>query len=318
MAGLLCSIPLLSGFLAACGGPQPLASGYMEGEYVLVAPVEIARLDRLSVRRGDRVEKGAELGVLEQRDAETEVARARAALAQSKNQLADLKIGKRPEEIAVLEAAANSARVQAAERQRAVERMADLARRGTVAQSAYDDAVSARDIARAAVAQAEANLTVAGLPARAALIEAAQAAVAQGQAALDAAEWKLSQRTLTAPAAGAVTDIIRNPGELAGPQAPVLSLLPDGAVKLRVYLGEPDMGRVSLGTKLKLTCDGCTIPLSAEVSYVASEPEFTPPVIYSLENRQKLVFLVEARPDAASARLKPGQIVDVFLEGQGE
>ena len=94
--------------------------------------------------------------------------------------------------------------------------------------------------------------------------------------------------------------------------------VPVGAVKLRVYLGEPDMARVHLGTKLVLTCDGCAGAMKAEVSYVAREPEFTPPVIYSLENRQKLVFLVEARPDAAAASLKPGQIVDVFLVEPGE
>ncbi|MCB1381743.1 MAG: HlyD family efflux transporter periplasmic adaptor subunit [Notoacmeibacter sp.] len=318
MAGLLCSLPLLSGFLAACGGSAPLASGYMEGDFVLVAPVETARLESLDVRRGSRVEKGAVLGAMERRDAELELARTRAALAQSQNQLADLKIGKRAEEIAVLEAALNSARVQAGERGRTVQRLADLARRGTIAQSAYDDAVSARDVANAAVAQAEANLSVARLPARPGQIEAAEAAVAQARSAVEAAEWRLGQRVLVAPAAGSVTDIIRNPGELAGPQAPVLSLLPDGAVKLRVYLGEPDMARVHLGTKLVLTCDGCAGAMKAEVSYVAREPEFTPPVIYSLENRQKLVFLVEARPDAAAASLKPGQIVDVFLVEPGE
>ena len=285
----------------------------MEGEFVLVAPVETARLESLSVRRGDRVEKGRTLGAMETRDAELELAKAKAALAQSENQLADLKLGKRPEEVAVLEAALNSATVQAAERERTVQRLADLVRRGTIAQSAYDDAVSARDIAKASVAQAEANLSVAKLPARAGQIEAAQAAVAQGRAAVEAAQWKLEQRALVAPAAGSVTDIIRNPGELAGPQAPVLSLLPDGAVKLRVYLGEPDMAHVRLGSHLRITCDGCKEAMGAEVSYVANEPEFTPPVIYSLENRQKLVFLVEARPDATAASLKPGQIVDVFL-----
>lgn len=106
---------------------------------------------------------------------------------------------------------------------------------------------------------------------------------------------------------------IRNPGEVAGPQAPVLSLLPDGAVKLRLYVAEPDLHSVTPGAVLTVHCDGCAVGLTATVTYVAGEAEFTPPIIFSLENRQKLVYLVEGRPNGGAAALKPGQIVDVKL-----
>ena len=63
-----------------------------------------------------------------------------------------------------------------------------------------------------------------------------------------------------------------------------------------------------------MRCDGCPPGLTATVSYVSDEPEFTPPVIYSVENRQKLVYRVEAKPvRRTAASLRPGQIVDVAL-----
>ena len=157
---------------------------------------------------------------------------------------------------------------------------------------------------------------MAQLPARPQEIAAAEATLRGAEADLDRARWTLDKRALTAPAAGVIADVIRNPGEIAGPSAPVLSLLPDGGVKLRLYVPEALISRIKIGTPLSVNCDACPQGLTAAVSYIADGPEFTPPVIYSLQNRQKLVFLIEARPDStAAALLKPGQIVDVDLSG---
>ena len=84
-------------------------------------------------------------------------------------------------------------------------------------------------------------------------------------------------------------------------------------MKLKVYVPEPNFASLKIGTELDVRCDGCPAGLTAKVSYVSPDPEFTPPVIYSLETRQKLVYLVEARPDEGAAWLQPGQIVDVAL-----
>jgi HlyD family secretion protein len=165
------------------------------------------------------------------------------------------------------------------------------------------------------VAQLEAELAVKKLPARAQVVAAAQSSLQGAEAAVRDAAWRLAKRDLTAPAAGEITDIFRRTGEIAGPTAPVAELLPDGAWKLVVYVGEPDVARIAPGDRLSVRCDGCPDGLAATVSYVASEPEFTPPVIYSLENRQKLVYRVEARPVPGATALRPGQIVDVSLAG---
>lgn len=310
----LCSIPVISALLSGCAPAQPFATGYVEGEYVLIAPVETARIEAVSVRRGDRFAAGAALASMERTDADIAVAQAVAALAQAQSQLADLQLGKRREEIAMIEAGLNSAKAEQAEAERKARRASDLVKRGIAAQADLDAASTAVELTLAKVAELTANLAVAKLPARPDQIAAAQAAMDQAKAALESAQWRLANRTLKSPAAGTVSDIVRESGEVAGPQAPVLTVLPDGAVKLKLYVPEPALAQVTVGARLRVNCDGCGDGLTATVSYIAPDPEFTPPVIYSLENRQKLVYLIEARPDADAASLMPGQIVDVALD----
>ena len=318
MTGLLCSLPLAATLIQACAPEPPLANGYVEGEFVLAAPVETARIETLAVRRGDHVDAGGMLGSLEKRDAEIAVAQARAALAEVRMKLENLRTGRRAEEIAVLEAALISAEAQANEAERTLERQQNLIKRGATTAARLEDAVTASEVAKAKVAETRANLSVARLPARPAEISAAEAGVEQAKAALENAEWRLEQRELTIPVAGTVYDIIRHPGEIAGPQAPVLSVLPQGAVKLRVYVPQKALAQLSVGSRLAVNCDNCAEGLTASVTYIAPDPEFTPPVIYSIENRQKLVYLVEASPDDGARQLKPGQIVDVDLEKSGD
>lgn len=317
MTGFLCSLPLAAALFSGCSAPEPFATGYVEGEYTLIAPVEAAQIQTVEVERGVRVTAGDLLAVMEQRDAQIAVAAAEAALAQAKSQLADLRQGKRPEEIRVIEAALASAKARATETDRTADRVTSLAARGAATPAQKDDAETAAEVAHALVREIEANLSVARLPARESQIAATEAAVDRARAEREQAQWKLDKRRVTAPAGGAIYDVIRSGGEIAGPSAPVLSMLADGAVKLRLYVPEASVSSVAVGSRLAVRCDGCADGIEAQVSYVADGPEFTPPVIYSLQNRQKLVYMIEARP-IGETRLKPGQIVDVRLPGAGQ
>ena len=308
----VCAVPLLASLLG-CAPAAPLAVGYVEGEFVRLAPIELATVQSILVRRGDRVEAGQPVAEMESADAAIAVAQAEAALAQARAQLADLRLGKRPEEIAVLEAMVRSARAQAEESRRVLARADDLLKRGIAPQAQYDEASTAVEVAEAQINQAEANLAVARLPARAEAIRAAETQVSQAEQAVRQAKWRLAERTVEAPATGRVDDVIRHAGDIAGPSAPVIAMLPDGAVKLTLFIPEPAFSSVAVGSLLEVRCDGCAAGLRARVSYVSPDPEFTPPVIYSLENRQKLVYLVEAHPLADATVLQPGQIVDVVL-----
>ena len=312
--GFLCSVPLLASLISACITEPPFAVGYVEGEFALIAPVEVAQVSAVLVRRGARVEAGQVLAEMERRDTEIALARSQAELARAQSQLADLEQGKRPEEIAMAEASLRSARVQLQEAERELARNNDLFERAVIAQAQLDGALTNRDIASAKVTELEASLAVARLPARPDQIAAAKAAVAQQQATLENTQWRIENRTLESPAAGIVFDIIRHTGEIAGPQQPVLSILPDGATKLRLYVPETSLQAVSVGTILSVSCDGCGAGMRARVNYISDHPEFTPPVIYSLQSRQKLVVLIEAEPLADASALKPGQIVDVLIQ----
>jgi len=315
--GFICAVPLVSSLFTACAAPPPFATGYVEGEYVRLGPIDTARIERIDVRRGDRVEAGKVVAALETTDAENTVRESEARLVQAQAQLDNLRSGRRPEEIAVIEANLASAKAQQREAERALDRRQDLLRRGVSTQADFDQAETARDVAAASVRQSAANLDVARLPARPDEIKASENAVEQARAALAQARWRLSQRRLVAPSAGRISDVLRRVGELAGPSAPVLLMLPDGAAKLMLYVPEVRISGVTTGMKLDVRCDGCAPGLTATVTYVSPEPEFTPPVIYSAQTRQKLVYLVEARPDGGpQSALQPGQIVDVTLRGQ--
>jgi len=314
---ILCSLPLIASLLAECGPPPPFATGYVEGEYTLVAPVEIAQIKTLHVRRGDRLAAGAVLAEMERQSVEIALAEANANLAEARSQLADLLEGARPEEIEVIQANLASARLQAEEAERVLERDAKLSARGVVTDAQLDDTETAAEVAKARVAQITAELAVARPPARPQAIARAEAAIAAAEAARDMVRWRLDQTSLSLPEPVTVVDIIRHEGEIAGPSAPVMSVLPDGAVKLRLYVPENSFRAIAVGDLLQVGCDGCAADTTARISYISDEPEFTPPVIYSLESRQKLVYLIEARPDGAHF-LKPGQIVDVALPGATE
>ena len=136
--------------------------------------------------------------------------------------------------------------------------------------------------------------------------------IAQAGAALVQAEWQLNQRRVSAPVGALVADTYARTGETIMAGVPIVSLLPPQNILVRFFVPETVLGSVHLGDRLAIGCDGCAPGLTATVSFIAPQPEYTPPVIYSESNRAKLVYLIEAHPSAEHAiLLKPGQPVDV-------
>jgi HlyD family secretion protein len=310
----ICAATLIAKILPACAPPSNAAVGYIEGEYVNVAPIEVARIANEYVRRGDKLKAGDRIATLETADAEIAVHNAEAALAEARAQLANILYGRRPEEIAAIEADLKAGLAQQDDAERTLNRRKGLNSRGFASQADLDSAQTAFDVAASRVRSLSANLAVAKLPARDDEILAARNKVAEAEATLDNARWRLEQRQLVAPSAGYVSDIVRRVGDVAGPSAPVVSFLPENAVKVKVYVPETALSSLALGRALSVSCDGCEKGLTAAITYIAREPEFTPPVIYSLESRQTLVYLIEARAaNDKPLRLQPGQIVDVDL-----
>ena len=307
---VVCAIVLA---LVGCdGGDDGWLHGYAEGEYVRLGAPAAGWLQSVPVQRGDRVEQGALLFELEDGRQRAAVAEAEAQLARARAELADLKLGKRPEEIARIEANLAEARATLAYAEQDLARQASLAKRDFAAESRLDQARSAAEEGRAHVAAMEADLATARLPARDDQIAAAASEVAMREANLAQARWDLEQRLVRAPMAATVDDRVRDGGEWVDAGGIVVSLLPPGKVKVRFFVPEPELGRVHVGQQVELRCDGCASAMTGTIRFIAPEAEYTPPVIYSVGSRAKLVFMVEAWP-APGIALNPGQPVDVRL-----
>jgi HlyD family secretion protein len=121
---------------------------------------------------------------------------------------------------------------------------------------------------------------------------------------------RVGQLAPPAPEAGLVEEVYFQPGEWVAANQPVVSLLPDRRIKVRFYVPEAEVARYRPGKSVRFSCDGCAGDLSAKISYVSPRPEFTPPIIYSRDSRDRMVFMVEALP-GRPAELRPGQPVDV-------
>lgn len=300
----------LAGMALLAAAPAPAFQGYAEGEYARLAPREGGILETLRVSRGDRVKAGDVVATLEAGDEKARVAEARARLAQAAAELADLRKGKRTPEIDALVAqrAQAVAALTLSRAQYARQRRLPAGR--VVSEDKLDQARAAYERDGARVKELDAQIETARLAARDDAIDAAAAAVAAARAQLTQAQWRLDQRTLTAPADALVADTLFVVGEYVAAGTPVASLLPDGNVKIRFFVPEPQLSAVRIGQRVAVRCDGCAAGLVATVSYVSPEAEYTPPVIYSRETRSKLVFMIEARL-AAGAGLHPGQPVEV-------
>ena len=298
--------------LVGCGERQSTFSGYAEGDFLFIGPTEPGRVRVLKVAEGDTVVPGQEMGRVEDDLQVADLAAAEAQLKEAEARLSDARDPlQRPQEIAVLEASEKRAIAALDLSRLEYDRQKALVAKGASSQAAYDNAQHQFQQNVAALDEARTRIAAAGISQRAEVIAAAEHAVAAARANAAAARVRLDRRSLKAPAEGRVQTLYFRPGEMVPEGRPVLSLLPPGLVKIRFFVPEAALPGVSVGQSVTVTCDGCT-PMPAKVSFIAAAAEYTPPVIYSREERAKLVYLVEARPDdPASAR--PGQPVNVTL-----
>jgi HlyD family secretion protein len=181
------------------------------------------------------------------------------------------------------------------------------------------------DLQRAAVAEAEAaainarhtygraRALLAGSVGTQKAFDDAEAALRTAEARLNSAQTRLDRRRIASPVAGLVQEVYFRAGEQVQPGRPALSLLPPGNVRVRFFVPQAELPRVKLGHRIAVACDGCASDLAARVSFISAQAEFTPPVIFSREERARLVFRVEAAPERP-ADLRVGQPVSVALE----
>ena len=301
--------------LASCAGSSdaPL-TGYIEGEYLRVAAPFAGTLQQLAVKRGAQVVAGAPLFALE-RENETAARREAAErLAGAEARLANLQTGKRPPEVLAVAEQLQQARAARDLSAANFKRQQQLFTSKFVSAAVVDDARAQLKRDEARVAELAATVQTTKLPARIDEIRAAEADARAAREVLAQNDWRLAQRAVAAPSAALVHDTYYTVGDFVPAGSPVVSLLPPGNVKARFYVPEPTARADGRGPRREARVRRLRRTDSRDVDYVSNRAEFTPPVLYSKENRGKLVFLVEARPAPGdAAKLKPGQPVDVTL-----
>ncbi|MDP3494930.1 MAG: HlyD family efflux transporter periplasmic adaptor subunit [Hyphomonadaceae bacterium] len=312
IGALLLSAAGLGAFLAFGGGREggDVLSGYIEGEPLYPASPVAGRLVELHVQRGDVVAAGAKFFAVD--PAQTQAVRDQAAAEAeaAKSLAADAQRGQRPAELGVIEAQLTASRAVLNEADTSLKRVQPLAEAGAASRAQLDSAVAARATAAANVRAIEKQLQAAKLGAREDQARAAKDRVRQAEAALGAADARLTDLSPQAPAAGRVEDVFFQPGEWVPANQPVLSFIPDDRVRLRFFAPEDSIAAYAIGAEVAFACDGCAAGLKAKITYMSPRPEFTPPVIYSREARERMVFLVEALPLSPKG-LMPGQPIDV-------
>jgi HlyD family secretion protein len=258
--------------LAGCGQQKAAPwLGYGEGDYVLIAAPEGGWVTSLDIERGQWVHRGELLFTLDSTAQQASREQAEASLQAAQ---------------------ASLAQQQATLRYNRIE----LARQQGLAR--------ARAGTQQLLQQAESNYRQS-----VAQVRNLEAQIGQMQASLQSADYTLSQRRITSLTEGPVEDIYYRPGEYASAASSVVEVLPPKNVFVRFFVPETDFDRVHLGEKVRITCDSCK-PMIGTITFIASQEEYTPPVIFSVNNREKLVFKLEARAPGGLA-VHPGEPVEV-------
>ncbi len=281
---------------------------------LFIGAEEAGRLSVLSVTEGQEVRPGDLLFTVDQTTQVADYEAAKAALAEAQAKLARVEAAQqRPEEIAVLEATRNQAQAALDYSTVDLERARQLVARGFSPQSRLDQAQSVYDRDKATLETVKRQIEVAHLSGRIEDLNQARHAVDQAQAQMNSAQARMKRLDVKSTATGRIQQIYYRTGEVVPMGRPVVSLLPPGNIKVRFFVPQAQYPKIKIGQEIHVTCDGCKPNIIAHISFLSAQAEYTPPVIYSMEEREKLVFLVEARPVDAEL-LRTGQPVSVVLE----
>ncbi len=298
------------------GGPLA-ASGTVEATDALIGFEIPGTIESIAVHEGDTVEAGDEIARLGTDELVAQRAQAEARIAAAEARLRELETGSRHQEISKARSEVSAAQETLAERKRDLDRTERLFRGGAVGQESYDRAKTAAEVASSRVDQAKEQLALLREGPRKEQIEAQRAVLGEAQAAREAIDARLRKTTLTAPFAGRVTVRHKEPGEIAGVGAPVVTLQNPQDRWVRIYIPENRLGAVHLG-------DGATILSDTyrdkrylgRIFYIADEAEFTPKNVQTKEERVRLVYAVKVKVSGDDDfELKPGMPVDVEIDG---
>jgi HlyD family secretion protein len=309
---LLLSVLILTG----CKKDDPTTyQGYVEGEYVNIASSQSGRLNKLFVTRGENVNSDAPLFVLDSENETAQLHQNESELTSAQAVLNDMHKGSRTEELDVIKAKLTQAKADADNFQEQLRRNQELYKANALSKETLDNTTASAHRSAALVNELQNSLKVAQIGDRKDRIEAQKAKVDQIQALITQTTWKLSEKARKSPSEAMVFDTLYREGEFVPTGGIVVRLLPPQNRKIRFFVPQNIAEKLTINQNLSVVSrsDGRKIP--AHVTYISTEAEYTPPIIYSNETKEKLIYMIEAYPLPADATLlHPGQPVEVSLE----
>ena len=308
---LLCIAIIL---LVGCNNNQN-SQGYIEGEYAYVSSAVSGYLTNLLVKRGDEVTLNQPLFVLDPEPEYSQLEQAKHNYSQAQESLVNLEKGQRSTVLDALVAQLSQANANLKLADITLKRYRELRKTGAIDQASLDSAESSYKQLSGRVKEISANIAEAKLGARDNQISAQAASVKATAAQVKQAEWALLQKSISAKTIAQVFDTLYVVGEYVVAGKPVVVLLPPENIKVIFFVHERTLSKIKLNGEVMFSCDSCKKYYSAFVTYIAPAPEYTPPVIFSKDSRDKLVYRIEAHPKLNEAALfHPGQPVDVKVK----
>jgi HlyD family secretion protein len=300
---------IVAAALAACDARAPAAAGFqgiVEYEDRHLAFELGGRIERVEIRRGDAVADGKVLATLDDtlerltraaRAADVETARAELALVES---------GARREDVAALAAQVRAAAASEDLTGKVAERARALHDTGSLAQAELDRANA--DLARAASERRSLAQRLAALHhgARAEELARARARFDAASKQLALEDQRLARHVLKAVGPGEVLDVHAEPGEMAAPGAPIVTVADTSRPYVEVFVPQGELAGVHAGVKATVRVDAGNASMTGTVEHVASRTEFTPRYLFSERERPNLVLRVRVRIDDPERRAHAG------------
>lgn len=302
--------------LSSCSKHHSLkVLGYIEGRYVYLSSPVSGTLTNLAVQKGETVKANQLAFQLDPQPELSELQNAQAQLASSQQDLENLKVGERSTIIKRLQALISQAQANVVYSKKMYDRNAELRKTFVVGQAAVDQWRAQFEADTQKLNEAQANLAEGKLGARTNLIASQEAKVQAAKAQVDQYQWMVSQKTMHFAQMGFVQDTLFRQNEYVTAGKPIVSFLPPENRILIFFVPEKNLSQVRIDQTVYFTCDGCAKNISAKINYIASDAEYTPPVIYSKDSREKLVYWVEAKIDpAVVTSMHPGEPVEVAIQ----
>ena len=313
---MLCRMLPFALLLAACAKPPPQALGTLEYDRVTLPAPVAERIVAIDVREGQKVAAGAKLLTLERTRTEAQTQASQAEAQRQREALAELQAGPRSEDIAQARANLNAAQAQARDASAYYARLQPLGRRQLVAAADVDRARAAAGDAQARVRAAQAALDELEHGTRKEQIAQGEAAVRAAEAQVEAEQATLVKLDMVAPRAGRVDSIPYKLGDQAPIGAPLVVMLVGDAPYARVYVPEPFRATVKVGQRAQVFIDGRDAALPGRVRMIRSEPSFTPYYALIGKDAARLSYLAEIQLDKGAGELPAGLPVRVEFEGE--